>query len=169
MTAPDASDIREWTRVDLGPLGYGEDPALQVVVDRAVELVESMTGQTFAGMPAEYEDLARQVVQALVERWVFQAQEEYIETAADFSLISSFSAGPYSETRRGLGELKASGLIFPDPGIHGLLWAMLTDDKRDDWLAWLSGVNAPAFEVTEVDWQAPTNYGWYSSWQTWGR
>ena len=85
---------------------------------------------------------------------------DIIETAADFMLIQSFSAGSYSESRRSLTELKNAGMIDADPRVNALLWPLLTDDRRDEWLSWLNGKNAPAFEVTEVDWDSYSGSGY---------
>ena len=154
MAAPTAAQVREWSQIDFGALGYPEaDPdPLQVLVDRSTEYVEWATGRDFDAMPAEFDDMGNQAVQISTEMAAYQSQEDIVETAADFMLISSFSAGNYSETRRSLTELKASGMISANPILHGLLWAMLTDEQRDEWQSWLTGVNAPAFEVTEVNW-----------------
>lgn len=152
MAAPTADQILEWTKVDLASLGYTTPEELGVLVERAIAFVENSTGQVFASMPSNFQKLAEQAVQVTVEMLAFQSQEDIAETLADFGLIQSFTAGGYSENRRSLTEIKAAGMISANPILHGLLWSMLTDDKRDEWLGWMTGQNAPAWEVTEVDW-----------------
>lgn len=154
MIALTAADIRGWSQVDFGSLGFGQDPDLQRLIDRIAESVELTTGRTLNGLPDAYDQQMTQVIQMLAEQAAYQAQPDQIETASEFFLISSFTAGSYSETRRGLEEIRKSGLLNPNPAIHGLLWSLMTPDKRDEWLGWVTGVNAPAFETTEVFWSA---------------
>lgn len=154
MDAPTADDIRQWSIVDFGQLGFVDDSQLQRLIDRVAESVELTTGRTLDGLPDEFDKQMEQVIQMLVEQYAYQAQPDQIETASEFFLISSFSAGSYSETRRGLEEIRKSGLLNPNPAIHFLLWALMTDAKRDEWLGWIMGINAPAFETTEVNWSA---------------
>lgn len=162
MTAPTAAAVRGWSRIDFGALGYGDNAKLGVLVARANTWLETITGLTFAGMPTAFEPLAEQAIQMLVEQMAYQSQEDIIETAADFHLIASFSAGDYSETRRGMDELRKSGMLNSDPAIHMLLWRLLTPDKQDEWLGWINGTDLPAFEVTEVDWSAGYGQGYES-------
>jgi hypothetical protein len=155
MDTPTPTQINEWSQVEFGELGYPDDPSMQVLIDRAAAWIEWVTGQTYANMPTQFETIAAQAVQYMVEDQAYQSQPENLETVGDFMLISSFSAGSYSETRRSLEELKKFGWLSADPRLNSLLWAMLTPEKRDDWTAWIQGINAPAFETTEVDWRNP--------------
>lgn len=156
MDIPTAAQIREWSDVDFDSLGNGflsRGTNLQRLINTQAQFLEWATGQTFAAMPTGFTSLAEQAMIWLTENAAQQSTADISETMGDWALIQSFSAGPYSESRRSMDELRKSGLIVGDPRIHGLLWAMLTDDRRDAWLEWLTGVIAPAFEVTEVDWQ----------------
>lgn len=154
MAAPTAADVRTWSRIDFDSLGYasGDPDGLEFLVERAAQYVTWATGRDWSSMPSELRKIAEEAVQLVTETLAYQSQEDIVETAADFMLISSFSAGSYSETRRSMAEMKNSGMIHANPLIHGLLWSLLTDDKRDDWLSWMTGQNAPAFAVTEVNW-----------------
>lgn len=154
VDAPTADDIRQWSIVDFGSLGFADDALLGRLIERVTEAVELTTGRPLAGLPGEFDKQMEQVLQMLVEQGAYQAQPDQIETASEFFLISSFTAGSYSETRRGLEEIRKSGLLNPNPTIHFLLWALMTAAKRDEWLGWITGVNAPAFETTEVNWSA---------------
>lgn len=155
MIAPTAAWIEENSDVDFASLGNGwlaADGAVQRLVDVQVAFLEWATGRPLATMPPEFERLAEQALIYLVENSAQQSTADISETMGDFALIQSFSAGPYNESRRGLDELRKSGLIVADPRLHGLLWALLTDERRDVWMEWLSGVIAPAFEITDVNW-----------------
>lgn len=161
MTRPTAADIREWSKVDFDSLGYADDGDLQLVIDRAADYIEWMTGRAMDDtLPTQYERVMAQAVQYKTEDMAFIDQPENVETIGDFMLISSFSAGSYSETRRSLDELAKAKMIDADPRLNSLLFGCMTDDKRDFWQDWLNAVNSPAFEVTEVDWSL-THLGSY--------
>ena len=156
MAVPTAADIRDWSKVDFDSLGFEDDPALQRLIDRALGLFTRWTGQSWSTggvysnlAPAQgTEALAAGVLQTLTEFLAFRSQEDIAETLSDFDLISSFSAGSYSETRRGGKDAADASRAL----LGNLLWPLMTDDKQDEWLALTQGVNAPAFGVTEVDW-----------------
>jgi hypothetical protein len=161
VNRPTAADIREWSKVDFDSLTYSDDADLQLVIDRATDYITWMCGRPCDDtLPTQYERVYAQAVQYKTEDMAFIDQPENVETIGDFMLISSFSAGSYSETRRGLEELAKAKLIDADPRLSSLLWGLMTDDKRDFWEDWLASVNAPAFEVTEVDWSL-THLGSY--------
>lgn len=162
--------VRTWSKVDFAGLDYAEpdsgpDP-LQVLVDRAIEYVLRVTGQTLDSIPEALTNTWQEAVQRRTEQLAFKAQEDEAETAGDFELINNFSAGSYSETRRGMGETEKAKQINPWPLLHELLWGLATDDARDAWLEyWEGGTMAPAFDVTEVDWNyygPPGDYGYPS-------
>lgn len=153
MTSPTAAEIREWSKVDFGALGYADDDALQLLIDRSAALFTQITFRPIdASLPTTLETVVNQVVQRMTEILAFQSQQDFVETLSDFQLISSFTAGPYSETRRSLTEIKEAKMLTADPALNTLLMTLLTPDAMDFWLGWWSGENPPAFEVTEVDW-----------------
>lgn len=154
MTAPTAAEIRAWSKINFDPLGYESDPELQVLVTRAAALVSRITGQTWESMPTDLEPLAAQAVQLLTEQIALQSTEDIAETAADFHLISSFSAGSYSETRRSLSEFAAkTKMLNPNPIINDLLFLLMTEAERESWEEFITGNIRPEFDVTEVDWE----------------
>lgn len=172
MDAPTAEQIRSWSQLDFGSLGYPEggnpDP-LDELVARAGAFFGEIAGLGFdpvtdaalVVVPDRLAPLVRQAVQRMVELLAVQSQEDVIETLGDFQLLSSFSAGNYSETRRSLSELQKNQMIVADPTLNGLLWALMTPEKRSFWFAWLSGTNEPAFDIVEVDWNAPHLVGYF--------
>lgn len=153
MVAPTAVAIRGWSKVNFDPLGYEEDSDLERIVKRAGAVMQNVTGQTWEGMPELLEPLAEQVVQMLTEQIAMQSQEEIAETGADFALISSFSAGSYTETRRALSEFAYKNkMLNSNPLINELLMDLMTEEKREEWVELMTGVVRPEFAVTEVDW-----------------
>lgn len=154
-----AAGVRESSKIAFGELGYpapvsGPDP-LQVLVDRSVEYVLRVTGQTADSIPETLANTYEEAIQRRTEQLAYKAQEDEAETAADFELINNFSAGSYSETRRGLGETEKQRQINPWPLLNDLLWALATEDARDEWIEYwdsAGGKTAPAFDVTEMDW-----------------
>lgn len=170
MTKPTPEQIDTWSQVDFGTLGYPDIADIQPLIDRAWAWLAWASGHTAemggplldAWTDAAMEPLVQQAVQAKTEGLAYQGRPDVIETAADFMLIGSFSAGSYSETRRSIKDLQMAGMIDADPRINSLLWPLMTADMRDLWMSWLTGKNPPAFEVTEMDWGA--GYSGYDSW-----
>jgi hypothetical protein len=156
LTTPTAQDIIDASDLDFSQVGdqgrFADAAGLQPIVDTAVGWIEWATGQTYAAMPTAFEAMALTAAQRLTEIMAVQSATDIVEAQADYATIQSFSAGGYNETRRSLDAVRKSGMIHVDPVMHALLWAMLTDDKRDDWTFWLTGEVAPASNVTEVDW-----------------
>lgn len=144
------ADIDLWSQVDFPSLGFETDAKLQVLIDRAIEDVMNITGRTLEGMPTTLDATAGLAIQLRVEQLAYQAQPDYVETLADFDLLASFSAGPYSEQRRGLGEAMEAKVLSSNPTLHGVLFGLLTDDKRDDYLAFLSGEPRPWLTFAEI-------------------
>lgn len=159
MAAPTSAEIRSWSQVPFAERGYpaptGSDPdPLDLLTGRAIEYVNDTTGRDVAEPPAEFKATLQEAVQRRVEQLIYGGGEEAAETAGDFDLIDSFGAGSYNEKRRGIGDVEKGKVVNPWPLLNDLLWRAMTEDKKDDWLEkW--GVVVPAFEVTEVDWQAP--------------
>lgn len=167
MNEPTAEMIREWSQVDFGTLGFPEgatpDP-LQEVVDRSTAFFVEATGLVFDNADSitlAREPLVRQVVQRSVEIMAMQGAQDIVETVADFLLLSSFSAGSYSESRRSLADLKNLRFIHADPTLNGLFWSLLTPDKYAWWMAYFNGENEPAWEVTEMVWQGGSGLDGY--------
>lgn len=155
MDRPDAESVAALSKVDFGVLGYSvDDGTLQAIVDQADAYVEWVTGQTLdSAMPSGLVAIAEQAVRMRTEQIAFQAQEDYIEGATD-ETIQSFSAGSYSETRRDPTRRGEQKMLNAWQALTDILWMLMTPDKYDYWLSFLSGVHAPAFEVTEVAWSS---------------
>lgn len=158
MLTPTAENVRSWSLVDFEELGYpapaDPDPdPLQVQVNRAVAYVQAVTGRTLDPSWTDplLEPVAEQCVQLRTEQLVYEAQPDYLETAND-DVVASFSAGDYSETRVDPLKRAAMHVLNANPALNRALWTAMTDDMQDYWIGILSGKNAPAFALTEVDW-----------------
>jgi hypothetical protein len=106
-----------------------------------------------------------QAAKMRTEQIVYQDSADNVETAGDYDMIQSFSAGSYSETRRELE--KPPRMLNPWPALDRLLWLLLTltpDELAGDgnaavearaaYWAWVLGLTPvpPAWATIEVDW-----------------
>jgi hypothetical protein len=173
MAVVTAADVRRRTAsVEWDELGYPEpdpevqppapDPLDEVVLD-ATAYVATVTGRYWDGTPiptlasgafpvlltAGEEHLYAQAVRMRTVQVAYQEQGDYGESASD-DVVTSFSAGSYSETRESKrGESKA---LNTWPALNSLLWLLMTTDQYDYWMGLVTGVAAPATLVTETDW-----------------
>lgn len=168
MALPTPEDLTEASLVDFDALGFDSEPKLQRLLNVGLSLVKRYTDQTWAegGVFAPVaplgegdEPLVMEAVLSLVEWLAFRKQEDVIETLGDFDLISSFSAGSYSESRRSGKDSQEANRAM----LRGLLWPIMSPDKQDEWIQLETGVNAPSFEVTEVDWSGGSSMSSYDS------
>jgi hypothetical protein len=167
-TAPTRDSIRAWTALDLAGLGYGTDAPgdakLQVQLDRAVMYLGWVTSRQYADGQTDTFPLVKtamdQAVQMRAEQVILGLAADQLETVGDVDLIATFSAGPYSETRKDTEARKQS--LNPWPMLDDLLWLLLglfpgeTNDRVLErygyWLYLLRGINVPAWQVVETDW-----------------
>lgn len=162
METPDAAAVRAVLPKFDWEGRVGDNEALQPLVDEAVAYVQTVTWRNLdSTMPASLASIALRAVALRAAQVAVQSEDDYAGTVNDDS-ISSFSIGPYSETRRDpsrRGEQKALNVW---PALEQALWLLLAltpgevnplvDERHDYWLAQLAGVHAPAFSLTEVDW-----------------
>lgn len=126
MSAPSAQEIRAWSKVEFGELGYpdpeGGDDTLDIQIERSVAEFQKDTGMKLANIELGSDDaiLAGEAIQMYTEWRVGSSQPEILESAYDFDMIQSFSAGSYSETRRGIGAGGAN-VLHPWPRLNRLL------------------------------------------------
>lgn len=168
MDVPTAADVRTWTpaSIEWDALGFpeGDPDPLALTVAQANTYVAWTIGrrlQEITPTTDPYVDLTPVVEQAIAMRTyqiVVQNSEDYLDTLGDFDLIQSFTAGGYSETRRSGVRLTRGGSeagvpeVNPWPPLNQLLWLAMSDDRRDDWRFWISGITPPAWEIEEVSW-----------------
>lgn len=154
-----AAEVKAESRVEFGELDEPfDDLAIDLMVASAVASVSEIVGRTLdATLPARLAPLARQAVRMRTEQLAYQAQPDSVETSSDETL-TSFSAGGYSETRRGPVRQGGTGGGVPAltgwPALDSLLWLLMTDERREYWRFEFdaSAGPAPYSAVTEVDW-----------------
>ena len=167
------------SQVDFESRGYpppaeGEPPSpdtLDETVGEAEDYIEAVTGRTYATMPTILERIARAATRLRTEQVVMQNQDDAVEPTGDWELISAFTAGSYSETRRdpyaksgGAGPTAGWPTINPWPALNQRLWQLLTQipgaydpnvaAMAEYWLALMSGVMPPAWGYDETSWTA---------------
>lgn len=152
MAVPTADEVIARSLVEFDDLGFDE-AGVQVLINEQVSYLHWITGQSWdpATITPEIEPMARLALVKMVEQEAYQSQPDYVETAAD-DVVASFSAGDYSETRVDPLKRAAAKLLTANPALAKLLWGLMTPDKNDYWIDFLAATNAPASEVTEIDW-----------------
>lgn len=176
MDRPSAADVRAWAPPLFAWADYGfpapdppTDPdALDVRVGWAVGTLYAVTGRTLESITlGEEEQIAQRVIAAFV---MLEATGGSAAALAvlEQPWLKSFTAGSYSETRFSPSELAgSSGKTAPPypPTLWALLWALMTDEKRDEWNERLTGQVRPAAGFFDMDWDAvgvappPTAWG----------
>lgn len=164
MTPLDAEEIRLASKVDFEGRGFAADETpetLQDYIDEANAYLPFVTGRQLATMPVPLEGIAKRVIRMRVEQNVMTGTDEIAETASDFDLIGSFTAGSYTETRRTTGYKEQFPQINSWPEINRMLWGLMNtsaypDDAVDAmyeyWMMLLNNITRPAWEIVEVDW-----------------
>lgn len=178
MNKPTSADIRGWSKLDwtdpdldyAPPTGSATDK-LDFVVAQACGYITHVTARAIdATMPTELTEIAQAAILRRVEQLAQMGKSDNVETAGDADLISTFTAGPYSETRRDTTAKPSAGsTLNPWPELERALWLLLTEtpaevagggnaavaDRRDYW-RWLlgQGQQLPAWQVVETDWSA---------------
>lgn len=161
METPDAAYVRLRSRLNLTDLGFpppevsSPDPLQEEVAD-AVEYVENVTWRKLDGtMPDQLARSAAKAVWLRTEQQVVIGEGDMVETAND-ELVSSFSAGGYSETRKDPGRRGEQTQVSPNPDLSRLLWLVMTPEARLWWRAYLKGEPmyppGTGFNVVEVGW-----------------
>lgn len=154
---PTAADVRGASQLDWDEYGsgLGADPGpggLQEIVDRAESAFYSITGQKLDSIDVRYAPQVRRVIQAMTEQLAMQGGEDVLDTQSDWDLISSFTAGPYSENHRSPKDMLDGRMLFPVPWVSMALWGLLTPERYSFWWAFFTGQNQPAYETTDVFW-----------------
>jgi hypothetical protein len=134
MQIPDAAAIREASNVVFAEYGYPEPESgadrLQPKVDEAVSwLIATFAaqGETLNLLDLDGDSpqgvLAGVAIRMLTEYAVASSVQEIVDTVADFDLLSAWSAGPVSETRRDVSP--NASVLHPWPELNRLLGALL--------------------------------------------
>jgi hypothetical protein len=126
-------------------------------------LVARMTGRKigFLNMPGRkveewLEPIAVNVIALRIERGVILGQKAKTRQATvEGARLSSFSAGPYSESYQPMAAEFSGHVLDPDRQIHDLLWELCTEEKQGYWRAYWGGYNMPAGAAQAVPWTMP--------------
>jgi hypothetical protein len=163
---PTAANIRAASKLDFCEYGYAvandaNPGGLQEIVDQAESMFWRVTGQTLdeitpnapgSNLSPGPAPLVRRVITGMTEHFVMAGSPDTLDTQSDWDLIQSFSAGPYSETRRGAADMMQGRMLFPVPWISMALWSLCSFERYSFWIQFFSGVNMPAWETGDVFW-----------------
>lgn len=151
-----AEALRAWApplfNWSLYGLGVADPDPLDVRASMAVGQLYAITGRTLASITSPEEvAIAQKVLAALVVIEAMGGGEAALQVLEQ-PWLKSFSAGSYSETRFSPSELGATKSPPYPPGLWALLWALMTEEKRAEWLEMLTGVHRPAGGFVDIDW-----------------
>lgn len=157
---PSAGEVRERSKLlQLRlPLSDPPDPEVeeelrQVVYDATV-LVQSLTGRTLdESLTGDLPRLGMMAVRMKSE----QLSEGTYSARARRSAMSranlrSISAGPWSESYFGPADAAKAQVLDPDPRLHEVLWALATEERREEWIALWRGEYQPMGVAQEFNW-----------------
>lgn len=160
MEQPTATEIRSYAPPAFSWDTYGfpvtteGDAALDVRVGWARGTLYAVTGRTLDSITSEEEvAIAQRVLVAFVINEALGGGAAALKVL-EKPWLKSFSAGSYSETRFSPSEMAGGSAKAPPypPALWALLWALMTDEKKDDWLERLTGQHRPAGLFVEMDW-----------------
>lgn len=167
METPTATQVRERSPLLRGkypaPSGGDDEDAdfLAAIEDTAV-LVGMATGRLIEPLtegvevPPGLVNIAVRAVAKWSERVDAASVSAAAATAASGKMLRSISAGPWSESYFAPGELAMKNgivAITGDPSLDALLWALMTEDRRDEWIAMATGIQPPAAGMIEFDYR----------------
>ena len=160
MDAPSATEIRTWgpPGFDWTKYGYpdpGGDTALAVRGEWAAGTLYAVTGRTLDSITTVEEvSIAQKILTAFVITEAMGGGPAAL-AVLEKPWLKSFTAGSYSETRFSPSELSASGKLPYALPLWMLLWALMTDEKKDEWIEVLGGTRRPAGTYIGVDFEGP--------------
>lgn len=166
MDTPTVVEIRSWAppAFDFSKYGFptGVDPdPLATRVEWAVGQLYAITGRTLASITSTEEvSIAQKVLAAFTITEVVGGGQAAI-AVLEAPWLKSFTAGSYSETRFSPAEIAGGTSKAPPypPALWALLWALMDEDKRAEWLEMLSGRTRPAASFTGVEWDGFVDVG----------
>lgn len=133
------------------------EDALRSLVTDAVALVESLTCRKIdATLPDDLIAVAVRAVMLKAEQLAVSGTAEETERTVGGKRLRGFTAGPYSETYFAPGELGVKNgrpRVDPSDALDEALWALMTDECREQFIAYATGKQAPAGAVSEFDYR----------------
>lgn len=159
MDAVLASQVRTWSKVEFDDRGYEAptvpdvDDPLQNEVNRAHAYLETVTGRTPADItePSTLAVQFQQAIQMRTEQTSVKSSDDYVGDINEDAI--DFRAGSYSQERISDKERRV-GILNPWPDLDALLMALLTPEKREEYVE--AGIIvvpiAPAEAITYTEW-----------------
>lgn len=162
MLTPTAEEVRERSPLLRAKYTDAEDPDLLAAVEDSAVLVGSATGRRIEPL-AEGEEvpnglvgIAVRAVAKWAERVDAAAAAVNAGPASTGKLLRSITAGPWSESYFAPGELAMKNgvvAITGDATLDALLWALMTEERRDEWIAMATGVQTPGAAIATFDYR----------------
>lgn len=133
---------------------------LEVVVADTIAVVEALTCRTLdASLPERLWTIAVRAVALKAQRIAAEGDPDAVASSQENDGLRSISAGPWSESYFGPGEAAAAKVLDRDAATHEALWALATEECRDDWRrAWGQTVPHRPAAVTAQP-------GWHRAWR----
>lgn len=159
MDDPTAEDIRAWAppAYDFRAAGFPApvppetaDP-LDVQVRWAIAYVVATTGRQLLTLDLadpQFPALAEQAITWRVVQQVAGGARSTLRATFGAPWLKQFTAGSYSETRFAPAELVSKTGVNDLPVLADLLWLLMTDEKRDEWMERVLGRIRPAAVFT---------------------
>lgn len=130
---PTPEQLRAASNIGFAEYGYpepgvGQTDRLELPIREAVPELSGYLRTDVEAIPvdAKHAPMVRRALRMLVEYNVAGSVQDILDTAADFDLVQSFSAGPVSESRRNQGG--GRNILHPWPALNKLLnvlrWAV---------------------------------------------
>lgn len=133
------------------------EPTLRQYVTDAIAMVQSITGRTLdETLPTNLIDLAFRAVTLMTEKFAVRGDAESTEEAAGGRRLRSQSAGPWSESYFAPGDLQMKNgrpMVDPNDVLDEVLWALMTEEMREEFIALATGQQQPAGAVTQFDYR----------------
>lgn len=164
MLTPSPDDVRarsELLRLRFPDGDEDKEAELAALLADDAPVVSSLTGRIIGPegtpgeeVPAYLQPVAMRAMALRAERMSVTGAARSRTGAIGKLTLRSFSAGPYSEAYFGPGEAQGAKALDLDPVVHELLWALATEEKRQEWLRlWGMASYEPAMAVQSVAWQ----------------
>lgn len=119
----------------------------------------TVEGATFEEVPASLHGLAVRAIAIMVEREIVTGDPAFAEQVATGRRLRGFTAGPYSESYFAPGEFARRGAsqgrppMDPDEQLDAALWALATQEAREEFVSWASGLHLPGSVISVFDYR----------------
>lgn len=181
MDTPTPDQIRERSAFLTAryPSGAEGDAGLALLLMVTAPLVGSLTGRNIADEEGEEVPPAKVPIAIQVIAMKTEQFDSAIGTVKGRKRsltrgnLASFSAGSYSESYFGPAQIMAAKQLDSDPVLSELLWALCTDQRKQEWLEFWDPEDYPSGvgQFVSFEWGNRPNYssgGWPAGARYWG-